>query len=700
MNLHPLALSSLLLAACSPTASLDSSTPEGGDGVRPATLDRGTANTELIPRDLLFGNPDKTSPQLSPDGARLMWLAPDEGVLNVWVAPVEALGEAKVVSHDRLRGIRQATWSTDGEWLLYIQDEEGNENFQLHRIDPEIGASSDTNLTPYPDTRVQLVGASRAHPKVLLVGLNDRDPAHFDVYRLNIETGERTLVEQNDAGYAGFIADEDLKLRYAYAPRPDGGIDILAPGKSGKRGNHGKSSWTPVESIEQIDSLTTQDIGFDSTGRYRYLRDSRDRETTVLVEVDTETGARKVLFEDPKAEVGGVMRDAQTRRPVAVSINWDKPRWEILDPSYAPDFAALREVADGEFAIVHQTHDGDQWIVAFYSDSGPVSYYRYERESKTASFLFFNRSDLQGLELAPMHPQVIRSRDGLELVSYLSLPPAADPDADGRPDAPVPMVLLVHGGPWGRDAWGFNPYHQWLSNRGYAVLSVNFRGSTGFGKQFTAAGDKEWAAKMHDDLLDAVDWAVDEGVTERDSVAIMGGSYGGYATLVGLTFTPEVFACGVDIVGPSNLITLLETIPPYWKPILAQFTTRVGDPNTEQGRALLEARSPLNHVDAIQRPLLIGQGANDPRVKQAEADQIVVAMTERNIPVTYVLFPDEGHGFRRPANTNAFNAITETFLAGCLGGEYLPIDDFGDSSVQVPTGAALIPGLEERLENR
>ena len=297
---------------------------------------------------------------------------------------------------------------------------------------------------------------------------------------------------------------------------------------------------------------------------------------------------------------------------------------------------------------------------------------------------------------------VVRSRDGLDLVSYYTLP-ADSPLSAGsegpdeiRPAQPVPMVLYVHGGPWGRDRWGYNAIHQWLSNRGYAVLSVNFRASTGFGKAFTNAGNREWGAAMHDDLIDAVDWAIAEGIADPERVAIMGGSYGGYATLAGLTFTPAQFACGVDIVGPSNLVTLLETVPPYWKPQIELFATRVGDHRTDEGRAFLAKRSPLTYADRIVRPLLIGQGANDPRVKQAESDQIVQAMQDKGIPVTYVLYPDEGHGFARPENRLSFNALAEAFLARCLEGRYEPIGDaFQGSTLTVPVGVKEVPGLQD-----
>jgi dipeptidyl aminopeptidase/acylaminoacyl peptidase len=349
--------------------------------------------------------------------------------------------------------------------------------------------------------------------------------------------------------------------------------------------------------------------------------------------------------------------------------------------------------------VASRTLDDKTWIVAYTMDDGPVRYYLYDRDKKEAKFLFTNRKSLEGQPLAKMHPEVIKSRDGLNLVSYLTLPIDSDPDHAGRPKGPLPMVLLVHGGPWGRDNWGYNSQHQLLANRGYAVLSVNYRGSTGLGKKFTNAGNKEWAAKMHDDLIDAVEWAISEKIADPKRVAIVGGSYGGYATLVGLTFTPERFACGVDIVGPSNLFTLLSTIPAYWAPALQMFKDRVGDPTTPEGKKLLNERSPLNFVDKIERPLLIGQGANDPRVKQAESDQIVRAMQNKQVPLTYVLFPDEGHGFARPENNLAFFAVAEAFLARQLGGRYQPIgNDFDGSTITSPEGSDQSPGLAEALK--
>jgi dipeptidyl aminopeptidase/acylaminoacyl peptidase len=415
--------------------------------------------------------------------------------------------------------------------------------------------------------------------------------------------------------------------------------------------------------------------------------------------VNLDSNEKTVLAANDRADVGGVIVHPTEKNIQAVSFDYERVKWEILDPAIKEDFEYLQSVAPGDLQLTSRTLDDKRWVVAYLMDNGPVRYYLYDRPEKKATFLFTNRKALEGLPLAKMHPVVIESRDGLKLVSYLTLPVAADPENSGRPKEPLPLVLLVHGGPWGRDTWGYDTEHQLLANRGYAVLSVNYRGSTGFGKSFINASNKQWAAKMHDDLIDAVRWAIEGKIADAKRVAIMGGSYGGYATLVGLTFTPEVFACGVDIVGPSNLQTLLSTIPPYWAPALEMFKQRVGDPTTDEGKALLTERSPLTLVDKIQRPLLIGQGANDPRVKQAESDQIVQAMQAKKIPVTYVLFPDEGHGFARPENNLAFYAVADAFLAEQLGGRYEPIGvALAGSTITCPEGADQVPGLAAAIK--
>jgi dipeptidyl aminopeptidase/acylaminoacyl peptidase len=448
------------------------------------------------------------------------------------------------------------------------------------------------------------------------------------------------------------------------------------------------------------DSLSTYPIALQKSGKVLYAVDSRQRDTAALVSIDLSNGEESLLYEDPRADAGDFVLHPVEHTVQATAATYLRQEWVVLDQAIAEDMAYLAGVAEGELQVMDRTLDDRSWIVAYSQDDGPVAYYRYDRTAQTATYLFSHRPELEGLPLVKMHPAVIEARDGLKLVSYYSLPEGSD-TGGGKPAAPLPMVLLVHGGPWGRDVWGFHPEHQWLANRGYAVLSVNFRGSTGFGKGFTNAGNREWGAKMHDDLVDAVAWAIEQGIADPARVAIMGGSYGGYATLVGVTMTPELFACGVDIVGPANLITLLETIPPYWAPEIALFTMRVGDHRTDAGRAFLRERSPLTYVDRIEAPLLIGQGANDPRVKRSESDQIVQAMQAKGIPVTYLVYPDEGHGFARPENRLSFYAVAEAFLAECLGGRYAPIgDDFSHANITVEAGAEGVPGLAEALAAR
>ncbi len=644
------------------------------------------APPELIARDVFFGNPDRAAVRLSPDGSRLSYLAPLDGVLNVWVAPADDPSAARAVTHDRDRGIRIYFWAFTNNDILYLQDKAGDENWLLHRVDLETDESHE--LTPLDGVRVQVLEVTPEHPAEILVGLNDRDKRFHDVYRLDILSGERTLLETNP-GYTGYVTDQDNQVRLASQMTPDGGMKYLR-----KNGN----KWDELFAVSSDDMLTTSPAGFDKSRQVMYMLDSRDRNTAALVTLDLSSGEKQTLFDDARADVSGWLMHPTERTVQAVSSTFERREWKTLDESIAPDLAFLESVAEGEFNVSSRTLDDKHWVVAYLRSDGPVDYYLYDREGKEATRLFSNRKELEGLPLAPMHAVTIKSRDGLDLVSYLTLPRESDPDGDGKPAAAVPMVLFVHGGPWGRDNWGYNPNHQWLANRGYAVLSVNFRGSTGLGKDFTNAGDMEWAGKMHDDLIDAVDWAVAEGVAIEDKVAIMGGSYGGYSTLVGLSFTPEKFACGVDIVGPANLITLLESIPPYWEPMKKLFAARVGDVETEAGRALLTERSPLTRADQIAKPLLIGQGANDPRVKQAESDQIVDAMKAGDIPVTYVLYSDEGHGFARPENRKSFNAVAEAFLAETLGGRVQPIgDDFDGSSIEVPHGAEFVTGLQDAL---
>jgi len=646
------------------------------------------AEEPLIPRDALFGNPDKGSPRISPDGRRLAYLAPVDGVLNIWVAPIDSPSDAAPVTSDDTRGIRTFFWSFDNDHVVYTQDKGGDENWRVYSTN--IDTHETVDLTPIDGVAAQIQEVSPEFPEEILIAINNRVPEFHDIYKVNIITGQRELVQENN-GYIGFVTDDDYRVRFATRFTEDGGSELFRADGDG---------FVPFLKIPMEDSLTTSPLGFDKSGETLYIIDSRGRNTSALVSLDLATGEKAVIADDRRADLSDVMVHPTNKNIEAVAFTYLRKAWVIIDDSIKGDFAYLRRVADGDLEIISRSHDDSKWIVAYLLDDGPVQYYLYDRPAKKAKYLFSNRSALENLPLAKMRPVSIESRDGYELVSYLTIPNGSAMKGD-KPAKALPMVLFVHGGPWARDNWGYHPYHQWLANRGYAVLSVNFRGSTGLGKDFLNAGNKEWAGKMHDDLIDAVQWAVDEGIADPDRVGIMGGSYGGYATLVGMTFTPEEFACGVDIVGPSNIVTLLNTIPPYWAPMVEIFKKRVGDHTTPEGRAFLEARSPLTRVDQIVRPLLIAQSANDPRVKQTEADQIVEAMRRKGIPVTYVLYPDEGHGFRRPENSTSFTAVAEAFLAEHLGGRYEPVgDDFEGSSITIPVGSEEIPGIAEATAMR
>jgi len=639
------------------------------------------AEIPLIPREALFGNPTRQGGQISPDGKWLGWMAPHEEVMNVWVAPASDPSAARLMTRSMDRPIPTYFFAPDSRSLMYIQDKAGDENYLLYQVDLDSG--EERTLTPFENTRVRLVGASTVVKDKVLVGLNNRDARFHDIHLLDLASGELSLVMQNDE-YAGFLADDTLALRWAVKQNAAGGTDMFEV-------TDGKVAETPRESTTLEDAMTTHVAGYTTDGKTLYWLDSRGRDTAALIAEDAETGERKLLATSDKADLGGTYRNPKTGVIEGYTVTYLKTEKFPFEPRLKASLEWLAERLEGEFGISGRTEDDRKWVVWQDPLTGPAVAHLYDRTAQTLTEFYVTRPELEGAPLQPMHPLEIPARDGLTLTAYLTLPPASDPDAKGVPQAPAPMVLLVHGGPWARDGYGFNRAHQWLANRGYAVLSVNFRGSTGFGKAFVNAANLEWGAKMHDDLIDAVDWAVAKGVAERDKVAIMGGSYGGYATLAGLTFTPEVFACGVDIVGPSNLETLLETIPPYWEPVVKQFHERMGNPETREGKQLLVDRSPLHKADRICRPLLIGQGANDPRVKQSESDQIVEAMQKHGIPVTYVVFPDEGHGFAKPTNNIAFNAIIENFLATVLGGRAEPISgEVEASTAQILAGAELL----------
>ena len=687
-----LGASAVMIGACTTQNTTEdlAAAPVTSEPELVAEVETAKAHVEaaLIPREMIFGNPTYSSVQISDDGSMISYLAPVDGVMNIWVAPSDEIAAARPITEDTGRGIRGYGWLSGMNRLVYIQDKGGDENFLLYGVDPVTG--EETNYTPFENTRVQFIASDEDIPGKQIIGINNRDPRWHDVYELDAETGELTLLYENTDEIGGFTFDNDLKLRFGQKSTSEGGAEYY------KRTEDG---WELFMEVSPEDLYTTGLSGFSEDNSKLYLIESTGRDTGALFAMDMQTGEKSLVAADDRADIGGTWRDADTGEPYVYAVTYDKTQYFAMDERGEEILAALDNRFEGEVSRASTTQDDSKWVVVNTQSDKVATYYVWDRTEDTFTELVSVRPELEDKTLAAMSLEFIQSRDGLTLVSYLTLPPGTDVDADGRPEAPLPLVLNVHGGPWARDSYGYRSTAQWLANRGYAVLQVNFRGSTGFGKSFVNAGDLQWGLTMHDDLIDAVDWAVAEGITTHDAVAIMGGSYGGYATLAGLTFTPEKFACGVDIVGPSNLVTLLDAIPPYWESFRRVLEKRVGDPNTEEGMAILEAASPLNSVDNIVKPLLIGQGANDPRVAQAESDQIVAAMQEKGIPVTYVLFPDEGHGFARPENRLAFYGVAEGFLAECLGGRVELIgDDFAGSSLTVPVGADVIEGLPEALE--
>jgi dipeptidyl aminopeptidase/acylaminoacyl peptidase len=610
----------------------------------------------LIPRDVLFGNPERVSPQLSPDGKRLAWIAPNtNNVLQVWVKTV-GKEDDKVVTADKKRGIRQYFWAEDSQTVIYMQDIDGDENWHVYGVDLVSGNIRD--YTPFQGVRAQVTATDPNFPDEMLVEMNLRDRQLFDVHRLQLKTGALVLDTENPGDVAGWAADPKFQVRGAQIQTPDGGTEIRIR-------DDVKSPWKSWIKVGPDEILNFVD--FTGDGKSVTLTSSIGSDTARVVEKDIATGAEKVIASSDEVDAGNVLVHPKKHIVEAVSFAPGRAKWTVVDPSVKADFDGIAGLHDGDFSVVNRDDKDVTWLVAFTSDRGPISYFAWDRAAKKGTFLFVHQPKLEGLQLAPMKPVVIKSGDGLNLNSYLTLPV-------GLPPKNLPLLLFVHGGPWGRDMWGYNSYAQWFANRGYACLQVNFRGSTGYGKKFLNAGNKEWGLKMHTDLIDAVDWAIKEGYADPKKVAIMGGSYGGYATLAGLTFTPEKFTCGVDIVGPSNLKTLINSIPPYWKPVRSMFDVRMGNVDDPKDAELIKNASPLYRADKIVRPLLIGQGANDPRVKQAESEQIVEAIEKNRGSVTYVLYPDEGHGFARPENRIDFNARAEAFLAKYIGGRAEPVE--------------------------
>jgi dipeptidyl aminopeptidase/acylaminoacyl peptidase len=607
----------------------------------------------LIPREVLFGNPEKTGAQISPNGKMLAYVAPDEkGVMNVWVRTL-GQNDDRVVTADKKRGIRAYDWQQDSEHIFYGQDFKGDENY--HAYQTNLKTKNTRDLTPFQGVQAHRPITDSSFPDEILVPLNIQDRRFHDMYRINLKNGAVELDTENPGDVSGWAVDTQFQVRAAHVRLPDGGKeirvrdDVESPWRSFQR-------WGPEE-IGWITGFTPDNTGI-------YLTSSVDANTARLLEVDLATGKSKVVAEDKQYDVGSALKHPKTHKLEAVRVARERREWTVIDKSLQADFDALGKVRDGDLSIISRDLADNTWIVSYCVDNAPVTTYAYGRASKKATLLFTDRPALEKYDLAQMQPISFTARDGMTIYGYLTLPVGLEPRN-------LPMVLLVHGGPWGRDVWRLDDEVQWLANRGYAVLQINFRGSDGYGKEYLNAGDREWGGKMNDDLIDGKNWAVKQNYADPKQVCIMGWSYGGYATLVGLAFTPDEFVCGVDAVGISNLVTFLKTIPPYWEEQLNPVYKRVvGDVETEQ--EFLKSRSPLFTADQIKAPLLIAHGANDPRVKQAESDQIVEAMRKSGKPVEYIVFPDEGHGFARPENRLKFYAAAEAFLAKYLGGRAEP----------------------------
>ncbi|MBP1772897.1 MAG: ptpA 8 [Holophagaceae bacterium] len=617
----------------------------------------------LVDRDKFFGNPEIAAAQLSPDGQWIAFLKPYKDTRNVWVKKVgEPYSKGRLITADPKRPIPGFFWSRDSKQILFVQDKDGDENYNVYAVDPAAkpaegkDAPEARNLTAAKGARAMIYAVPKAEPDVIFVGLNDRDAAWHDVYKVKISTGERTLIRKNTERIAGWVFDKHANLRLAVRTTEKGDTEILRVDPTG---------FTKVYECTVFESAGP--VNFHKDGKRVYLETNKgNRDLTELVLFDPATGKEEKLESDPmnRVDFGNATFSDLTDELLATSYEDDRTRVYWKNKAWEADYKLIQKKLPGqEIALASMTADEQLVMVATYSDRDPGARYLFDRRTKKLTLEYVSRENLPREPLVSMRPIRYKSSDGLEIPAYLTLP-------KGVAAKNLPLIVFPHGGPWARDRWGFSSFAQFLANRGYAVLSPNFRGSTGYGKKFLNAGNKQWGDLMQDDITWGVKHLVSQGIADPKRVGIMGGSYGGYATLAGVAFTPDVYAAAVSIVGPSNLLTLLETIPPYWEAGRIIFHERMGDPNTPEGKKQLERQSPLNSVAKIKTPLLVVQGANDPRVKKAESEQIVVALRDRGFPVEYICAPDEGHGFARPVNNMAMMAAAEAFFAKHLKGRH------------------------------
>ena len=618
----------------------------------------------LIDRELFFGNPEITSAMLSPDGQYLAFVKPWKDTLNVWVKKREEPFEAaRLLTAEAERPIADFLWTRDGRHILYVKDKDGDENYNVFAVDPAAVAAPGSeapaarDLTGLEGVQVSLYSAPKYEPDIVYIGLNDRDKAWHDLYRLRISTGERELMRQNTEQVAGWFFDLKGNLRLAFRVADNGDQEILRVDAE---------QLTPVYSCNVFESC--EPLRFHPDGQRVYLETNKGDEVdlTQLVLFDPATGAVEQVESDPlgRVDFGGCGFHEVTDELIYTSYDDDKVRRYFRDAEFEADFRYVEAQLPGKDVYFEsRTSDDRIWVVSADSDTEPGETYIFDRRTRQLEFQFRIREKLQRDWLAEMKPLRYRSSDGLEIPAYLTLP--RDVAAKN-----LPLLVVPHGGPWARDDFGYSSFAQFFANRGYAVLTPNFRASTGFGKKFLNAGNGAWGREMQDDLTWGVKHLVESGVVDAKRVGILGGSYGGYAALAGVAFTPELYAAAVDIVGPSNLNTMLDSIPPYWEAGRKLLYARMADPTTPEGKKWLDERSPLFSADKIRTPLMVVQGANDPRVNRAEAEQIVIALRDRGFDVEYILAPDEGHGFARPVNNMAMFMAAEKFLALHLGGRY------------------------------
>jgi dipeptidyl aminopeptidase/acylaminoacyl peptidase len=652
--------------------------------------------------------PSYEAPQISPDGHHIAVLAQVEGVTNLMIAETAKPTELRPLTHDRGRGLQATTiwyeptfrWAPNGRHIFYIRDDEGDENWVLYSVDITTGESR--QLTPSKGVRVRGLQTSAKYPDEVLFGMNDRAPGQVDYYRANAATGEVRHIG-TAAPYLSKLYDHDFQERIAVSLTPDLGLAIFSRRKDG--------SWKEINRVprEDLRSLTANlinDLGtgsvFSADGTKLLTFSSQGLDTTALVEYDVASGDRTIIAAEKAVDIKQALVHPQTFAPQAYVRHFTHREWVVLDESLKRDFERLESLGLGEVRIESRTRDDQIWIVSFMRPDAPVRYSLYNRKTGGLVELGVSTPQLAELKLSDMLPVVTKSSDGFDLVSFISYPSWTKLDAEGLPAAPLPVVTVVHGGPSDERAErGFSPLLQWLTNRGYAVFVVNFRGSPGFGKAFMNAQRHEWGGAMNRDVIEQVQSLVERGIADPKRLAIFGGSYGGYETLVAMTLTPDVFACGIAVVGPSNLETFMdpETLPPDWQ--LDALHELLGDPSTPEGRELLRSRSPINFAHQTKGRMLIVQGANDVRVPTRESEQVATVMDQHGVKVTYLLYPDEGHGILRKENERSFFAVVEVFLGECLGGRYGALDEHIEgSSVRVPIGVQHVPGLEAALAAR